>query len=202
MLPLAYRTPGAVVLIAGGLLATFAGYRLFRIVLGIYGFILGAIVASSIVGGEQTGYLVGAALVGGIIGALILIGAYFVGVALLGAGLGALGVNVIWSQLDRDPHAIIVIAAAILGALGALAMQRYVIIISTAFGGAGTVIAGALELAGDGSAAGAVERGDVWAIYLHMHPAPASRWVVVAWLLLGAIGVAVQIIYSPKEKTA
>jgi hypothetical protein len=29
-------------------LACFAGYRLFRIVLGIYGFILGAMIASSL----------------------------------------------------------------------------------------------------------------------------------------------------------
>lgn len=198
MLPLAYRTPGSIVLLAAGLLATFAGYRFFRVVLGLFGFLIGAAAASTIVGAEQTPYLVGAAIVGGIIGALILIGAYFVGVALLGAGLGAAAVTLIWSQLGADPHALIVIVAAVFGALGALAMQRYVIIISTAFGGAATAIASAVTLAGSGSPIVA-ERADVWPIYLVI-PAPESRWVVIAWLLLGAAGVAVQITVTAREE--
>jgi len=37
MLPAAYATPAAVILLVGGLLACFAGYRLFRFVLGVYG---------------------------------------------------------------------------------------------------------------------------------------------------------------------
>jgi hypothetical protein len=198
MLPLAYRTPGAIVLVAAGLLSTFAGYRFFRIILGLFGFLLGAAVASSIVGADQRAYMVGAAVVGGIIGALILIGGYFVGVALLGAALGAAAVTLIWSPLARDPHAIIVIGAAVLGALGALAMQRYVIIISTAFGGAATTIAGAVALAGNDSPIVA-ERADVWPIDL-VNSAPGSRWALIAWLLLGAAGVAVQIGVTAREK--
>jgi hypothetical protein len=198
MLPLAYRTPGAIVLVAAGLLSTFAGYRFFRIILGLFGFLLGAAVASSIVGADQPAYMVGAAVVGGIIGALILIGGYFVGVALLGAALGAAAVTLIWSPLARDPHAIIVIGAAVLGALGALAMQRYVIIISTAFGGAATTIAGAVALAGNDSPIVA-ERADVWPIDL-VNSAPGSRWALIAWLLLGAAGVAVQIGVTAREK--
>src|ERR1700730_6747247 len=48
MLPAAYTTPAAVVLVVGGLLSCFAGYRLFRVVLGLYGFILGAAITTSI----------------------------------------------------------------------------------------------------------------------------------------------------------
>ena len=47
MLPLSIQVPASVVLLAGGAVACFAGYRLFRLVLGVYGFILGALVASS-----------------------------------------------------------------------------------------------------------------------------------------------------------
>jgi hypothetical protein len=197
MLPLAYRTPGSIVLVAAGLLATFAGYRFFRPVLGLFGFLIGSAAASTIVGAEQTAYMIGAAIVGGIAGALILIGGYFVGVALLGAGLGAAAVTLIWSQLGADPHAILVIVAAVFGALGALALQRYVIIISTAFGGAATAIAGAITLAGNGSPIVA-ERADVWPIYV-VAPAPGSRWVLIAWLLLGAVGVAVQVVVTARE---
>src|SRR5919109_2727939 len=113
MLPATYQMPAAVVLLAGGLLACFAGYRVFRIVLGIYGFILGALLASSAMGTEHTVWMVVAALVGGIVGALILIAAYFVGVALLGAGIGALVASLIWAGLGSEPNAFIVILFAV-----------------------------------------------------------------------------------------
>src|SRR5579859_733063 len=109
MLPASLQTPAAIVLIAGGLISCFAGYRVFRVVLGIYGFILGALSASAAMGTEHTVWMLVAALLGGLIGALILIAAYFVGVALLGAGIGALTASLIWASLGRDPHALIVI---------------------------------------------------------------------------------------------
>ena len=97
MLPPVYGPPAAIVLILGGALACFAGYRLFRIVLGIYGFILGAMLASSIMGvGNTIGMLVAAAI-GGVVGSIVLVMAYFVGIALVGAGLGALIGHVIWT---------------------------------------------------------------------------------------------------------
>ena len=153
MLPASLQMPAAIVLLAGGLIACFAGYRVFRIVLGIYGFILGALFASSAMGTEHTLWMVLAALLGGIVGALILIAAYFVGVALLGAGVGALAASLIWAAIGREPHALVVILFAIAGALAALALQRYVIIGATAFGGAWTVIVGGLALLGDRTAA-------------------------------------------------
>ena len=54
MLPATFQTPAAIVLLVGGLLACFAGYRLFRVVLAIYGFILGAMLASSMMGVSNT----------------------------------------------------------------------------------------------------------------------------------------------------
>jgi hypothetical protein len=131
MLPVAFQTPAAIVLVVGGLLSCFAGYRIFRVVLGIYGFILGALLASSAIGTDQGFWMIVAAFVGGLIGALILILAYFAGVALLGAGIGAFLANVIWASLGREPHVFIVILFAVSGALLALALQRYVIIGST-----------------------------------------------------------------------
>ena len=46
MLPHGYELPAAVFLVVSGALTCFAGYRLFRIVLAIYGLILGAMLAS------------------------------------------------------------------------------------------------------------------------------------------------------------
>ena len=126
-------------------------------------------------------------------------GVSFVGVALIGAGVGALLVNLIWASLGREPHIVIVILFAIAGALAALALQRYVIIVATGFGGAWTTIVGALALMGDKLAVEAAARNNVWLAY-PMNPAPGQRWVIVAWLVLGLVGVIVQLSVTAKGK--
>jgi hypothetical protein len=198
MLPASFQTPAAIVLVAGGLLSCFAGYRVFRVVLGIYGFILGALLASSFMGTDQKGWMLLAAVGGGLAGALILIAAYFIGVALIGGAFGALTANVIWAALEREPHAFIVILLSVAGALGALALQRYVIIVSTSFGGAWTAINGAVALAGDGTAAAAA-RDDVWLAY-PLSPAPGQQWVLFVWLALGIAGVIAQLTVTAKGR--
>jgi hypothetical protein len=197
MLPASFQTPAAVLLLVGGLISCFAGYRVFRIVLGIYGFILGALLASGMAGPENTFWMIVAALGGGLVGALILIAAYFVGVALLGAGIGALAASLIWASLGREPGAIAVIVFAIIGALGALALQRYVIIGATSFGGAWTIIVGALALTG--SRVEATARNPVWLAY-PMNPAPGNYWILLVWLALGITGVIVQLSITAKDK--
>jgi hypothetical protein len=134
-----------------------------------------------------------AMLLGGAVGALILILAYFVGVALVGAALGALIVHLIWAQLGREPHPLIVIAGTVTGALGALALQRYVIILGTAFAGAWTALIGALDIAGRR----AVASTDGWVLY-PLRPPQGQEWMWIAWLVLGAIGALVQIAVRPR----
>ena len=197
MLPASFQVPAAIVLLAGGAIACFAGYRVFRLVLGIYGFILGALFASAAMGTEHTLWMIGGALLGGLIGALILIAAYFVGVALVGAGVGALAASLIWSAIGREPGAIVVIVFAVAGALAALALQRYVIIGATAFGGAWTMIVGWFAFTGH-RAAEVAARNNVWLAY-PMTPAPGQRWVVVAWIVLGLVGAAVQLGFTAKH---
>ena len=199
MLPASLQVPAAMVLVAGGLLSWVAGYRMFRVVLGIYGFILGALLASSFMGTDQALSMVVAALVGGLLGAAILIVAYFVGVALIGAGAGALLAGQIWAAFGREPGVLAVIALSIGGALLALALQRYVIIIGTAFGGAWTAIVGALALAGDRIAGQAAARPDVWLAY-PMNPAPGQQWVIWVWLVMGLAGAMIQVGITAKGR--
>jgi hypothetical protein len=198
MLPASFQTPAAIVLLIGGVIACFAGYRVFRVVLGIYGFILGALFASGAMGTEHQMWMIVAALVGGVVGALILIAAYFVGVALVGAGIGALAASLIWAALGREPGALAVILFAIAGALGALALQRYVIVGATAFGGAWTIIVGALALTGHRVALDAAARNNVWLAY-PMNPAPGQYWVLLVWIALGIAGVIVQLTVTGKR---
>jgi hypothetical protein len=199
MLPASLQTPAAAILVIGGLLACFAGYSIFRVVLGIYGFILGALLATSIVGTEQTMWTILAALGGGIAGALILIAAYFIGVALIGAGLGAMTANLIWAGIGGEPHVAVVIGLAIVGALAALALQRYVIIVATAFGGAQTVVVGVAALMGNRAAADAASQV-VYSVY-PLNPVPGTAVDLAAALVLGAIGVLVQLFVTARSGT-
>ncbi len=192
MLPASYQLPAAVILLGGGIIACFFGYRLFRMVLAIFGFILGALAASSLFGVSDTGLMLIAAVVGGLIGAFILIAAYFVGVALVGAGLGAVIASLVFSAGDRDPSVFIVILCSVAGAIGATYLQRYFIIVGTAFGGAWTMIVGAMALVGDRTALKAATSGDVWVAY-PLNPAPGQRWVLFVWVLLSLIGAGVQL---------
>ena len=191
VLPVAYQIPAAILLILGGLVACFFGYRLFKFVLGIFGFILGALAASSIWGASDTTYMVVTALLGGIVGGLLLLAAYFIGVALVGAGLGALCANLIWTQIEGDPHPFVVVLFSVAGALLATWLQRYVIILATAFGGAWTVLVGGLALTGDRTAMTAAAAGDIWVAY-PMNPAPGQAWVPYAWVALGLVGTLIQ----------
>jgi hypothetical protein len=192
MLPASYGFPAAVILIVGGAVACFAGYRFFRVVLAIYGFILGALMASSMMGvGNNVGMIV-AALVGGLIGAVVLVLAYFVGIALVGAGLGALIAHEVWHWIKPgDPPALIVIGAALVGAALAMVVQRYVIVVGTAFGGAWTMIVGLMNALSTRGLTRMSSATEVWILY--PQSTPGDRWAPLAWLVLGLIGVVVQL---------
>jgi hypothetical protein len=199
MLPASLQTPAAIVLLLGGLLSCFAGYRVFRVVLGFFGFALGALLTSSVMGTEQTMLMIGAAIVGGLVGALILVAAYFVGVALVGALVGALGVaHPLWAAFGQEPHIIVVVLFAIAGALAAMSLQRYVIIVGTAFGGAQTALVGVAALIGNKVAAEAATR----AVFLAypLDPMPGTLYDTIAAFVLGIIGVVVQLSVTAKRK--
>ena len=197
MLPVAYATPAAVVLLVGGLLSCFAGYRLFRVVLGLYGFILGAAITTSIMGAANTFALVTAAVVGGLLGAVLMIAAYFVGVGLIGAGLAALALNSGWQAVRHaDPPTAVLVLVAVLGALAALSVVRYVVVFGTAIGGSWTTILGALQLAGHrvpGRGASAV---GVWVLY--PLEVPGRWWFYVTWIVLALVGAVVQLATTTK----
>ncbi|HUL72776.1 MAG TPA: DUF4203 domain-containing protein [Vicinamibacterales bacterium] len=194
MLPASYATPTAILLLVVGLLSCFAGHRLFRFVLGAFGFLIGAFVTSLILGGATaTWMLVLAAFIGGIVGALLMWAAYFIGVGLVGAGLAALVVNLIWHAFSgNEPPTVVLVIVCVLGALGALSIVRYVVIFGTALAGSWTLLIGALALAGSPAAKKAVAGGSYW-IFYPLDPQPDRWWLLPAWLALSLGGVIVQL---------
>ena len=180
-------------------MACFAGYRLFRVVLAIYGFILGAMLASSQMGISNHAGMIVAALVGGILGAVLFTFAYYVCIGLIGAAMGTLLLHIIWDYAKHtEPTTVAVIVASVAGAVIAMALQRYVIIVSTSFSGAWTMIVGGLAIAGNRAAERAAAAGDAWILY-PFTPA-TGRWVVVLWFVLALTGLAIQTGVTGRKK--
>ena len=201
-IPHSYEIPAAIMLVLGGAVACFAGYRLFRVVLGLYGFIFGALFATAALNPAGSLPRIGIALAGGLAGMLALAVAYFVGMAIAGAAVGAMLAHVGWSAWRAgEPPVWAVIGLALTGAVGAMLLQRSMAVISTAFGGGWTMIVGGLAMAGGRNLAPAVSATEAWALY-PLIPPPARPWVPAAWVALGLAGTAVQFGFTGRTKAA
>lgn len=199
MLPGALGLPAALFLILGGAVACFAGYRMFRLVLGVYGFLLGSMLASSVVGVTNTTGMVVAALGGGVAGALLLMLGYFIGVALVGAGMGALAAHLTWPLAGSgDPPVLLIVGLAMVGAVGATFVQRYIVIAGTAFGGAWTMVVGVVNLLAERGVTRGSSDTDVWILY----PTTIgdTTWAPLAWIVLSVAGLSVQLAGKKKRK--
>ena len=181
----------------GGVIAWAAGYRLFRFVLTLFGFYIGALAATAVLGpGDRTLLILGA-LGGGVVGALVMFFGYFVGVALVGAGGGALLAHIISSRLGNEPHPFVLILAIVAGAAAAMVLQRWVIILATAFAGGWTMLWGATHVMNAGG--GVARRPQVWMVY-PFDLSPDRWWMFVVWLAVGLTGVFIQLRLTGRMK--
>ncbi len=204
---------GAIISILIGIAFCFFGYRIFRILLAVLGFIAGALagvaVAQLIMAAQETVanpalYLILGGLIGGVIGAVLLIFLYVVGIFLLGAALGALLAYAITPALTSDQTALIV-AVILLGLIGgvlALVLQRALIIISTSFSGAWTIVSGFSLLLSPrrGLAMGPIS-GRLQGITAPTAAMTTSTIIsLVAWIVLAIAGMVVQFAWTGKKK--
>jgi Domain of unknown function (DUF4203) len=147
----------ALISIAIGLVACFAGYRLFRAVLPVFGFILGAIVGAQAVflvfneGFLATLLSIVAAVVVGIVFGLLAYAFWALGVILAVGGMGfAIGAAVLPAfGLELDIIAWILGLLVGLGFAAAayvLRLPRALVTVVTALWGAGSTLAGVLVL--------------------------------------------------------
>ncbi len=135
-----------------GVIVCFWGYRLFKAVLGIAGFIAGAVLFYHF-GAQYTAnmvVLVILAIFGGLIGASLSIAFYYVGLFLLGALAGWQLGFLIAMAINIEFVIIIPIIAAILAGFLACFFQKPVIIIATALIGAWSVVTGGFYFFGTG----------------------------------------------------
>ncbi|MEQ9618851.1 MAG: DUF4203 domain-containing protein [Deltaproteobacteria bacterium] len=130
---------------AVGLIECFFGYRIFRFLLGVIGFITGAVIAGSLGfelsgGSELISVIVG--LAGGFIGALLIYWLYFIGVFALGAALGFAITAYVYGLLNESPVYWVVAASSAAGGILAVFFRKPMIILATSFGGAFAAVTG------------------------------------------------------------
>lgn len=177
-----------------GVVYCFFGYRIFRVLLGILGFILGASAAAAValdIFGRAPVIVILAGLVGGIIGATLLVVLYFVGIFLLGAWLGSL-LGVLLTGGGRSTvQIVIILVLAIIGGVAAVVLQKWMIILSTALSGAWAIVSGVLHLVG--GAPGPVQAFQYQPNLRALRPMGAWGYVMLlCWILLGIAGMVVQ----------
>lgn len=197
MIPASYTTLAAVVFVAGGLLTCFAGYRLFRIVLALYGFFAGAMIGSHLTDPGNTWAVAMYGLVGGVVGAALMVVAYFVGVGLIGAGLAALVLNLGWKLVGGEPPTLLLVIVCVVGAVLALNVVRYVVVFGSAIAGSWTALVGGLALMGNPTALKAASAPGIWVVY-PIDMVPHQWWVMGLWFVLTIAGVAVQLSTTTK----
>ena len=129
------HVPVAVILLVGGVLSCFLGYRLLRLLVAVYGFGLGVIIVTAFADRLEPWVMVAVMAGGGLLGALLAKAAYLAIVAVLGAGLGALVVQTGWLWEATEPGLWVVLSVCLACALVALALRKYVVIVGTSFGG-------------------------------------------------------------------
>lgn len=192
-----YQLPAVALLVIGGVIAWAAGYRLFRFVLTLFGFYIGALAATAVLGPSDRTMLILAGVGGGVVGALVMFFGYFVGVALVGAGGGALTVHLISTRLGNEPHPFVLILAIVAGAAAAMVLQRLVIILATAFAGGWTMLWGATHVMNTGGVM--PRRPQVWMVY-PFDLSPERWWMLVVWLAVGMTGVFIQMRVTGRMK--
>ncbi|HKQ33371.1 MAG TPA: DUF4203 domain-containing protein [Thermodesulfobacteriota bacterium] len=135
--------------VAVALIECFFGYRILRFLLGVLGFIAGAVVCGSmgyeLTNGSEIVSII-AGIAGGLAGAFIMYTLYIVGVFAIGAALGFMTASYVFGIMNTAPVTIVLIAAAVLGGVLAAILQKPMLILATAFGGAYAAVTGVAYL--------------------------------------------------------
>jgi len=179
-----------------GLLYCFAGYRLFRFLLGLTGFILAGSAAAALAGWLSDGrlvYMAAGLVLGGVAGAAALYFMYYAGVFCLGL-LGA--VVVAHNALAGQPESWVpwaLLGAGVLGGLLALWLMRPVIVLATAAIGASLVVHGAVFLAGTAGLHEVLENP--------AHEGEILSAMLIGWAALTLLGAVTQFLtFQPKPE--
>jgi len=181
----------AIFSIIGGAIICFWGYRLFKVVLGLAGFIAGAALFYHF-GAQYTAkmiVLVILAIFGGLIGASLSMAFYYVGLFLLGALAGWQLGFLIATAVNIEFVIIIPIIAAVIAGILACFFQKPIIIVATALIGAWSVVTGGFYFFGTGIIPTDLFRDPFMLVESLRDTNPV---VILAWIVLSIAGIIFQ----------
>lgn len=170
-----------------GTLLCFFGYRIFKFILGLIGFLLGGAltVAIGYTFSQEEVFVLLVGLVGGFVGAALMVALYYVGVFLIGALLGGIVGTVLYAVAESNPDPAALLILAVIAGVIALIFQKFMIIVSTGFGGAWSVVIGMAYYTEE-----VVHISNLEQIFRsegsHLYA------ILLSWLALGIVGVIVQ----------
>ncbi len=135
------------VLLSLGVAQCFFGYRIFRFLLGLSGFVVGAALGAMLARNASAFEAILTVLALGVLGATLAVWAYLVGIFLTGAFVGGALGALFGALADSEGAAMgLGLIGGIAGGIIALQVQKFVIVVSTAIQGAAVTVAGATLL--------------------------------------------------------
>ena len=187
----------AVTLIASGMITCFYGYRLFKIVLAITGFVTGGALAWTVLtaaGYGQTATIAGTFLVS-LVGGIAMVSLFFAGVFLFGCSMGLLMAVLLLSTIGSELNVVVVSIFALVNGLVTLWFRKVLVVASTALTGAWSVLSGIAYFVGNLDLVGALAKPELLQTQGDLYYA-----VVALWLLLGVSGITIQMRSQRKRK--
>ncbi len=172
----------------------FFGWRVFKVVLGVSGFLSAALLVGMFVFSFTNSVVITllAAIFAGVIGAVMLVIVYFFGMFFFGAAMGVLIGYLGFSLAKEVPWITVLFILGCVGGITTLVYQRFMIIFSTAVIGATLAVVGGLWYSTAGFVPFSVPRLDVM---LQQHFATS----ITAGALLIGMGIFVQYWFKPGQ---
>ncbi|MCX7012224.1 MAG: TMEM198/TM7SF3 family protein [Candidatus Sumerlaeota bacterium] len=184
--------------VAVGVVQCFFGYRVFKLVLALVGFLLGGTLAGACgyaLSDGEAAIAVIAGVIGGAIGSALMVALFFVGVFVMGALLGYVLGMVLSGVGGSSPEPAVLLSLAVIGGIVAIIFQKLMIILTTSFGGSWMVVTGIAYFIGRFNPVD--PRGLLQSVGTELYA------IILCWLALGIAGLVLQYRFIPltdKEK--
>jgi hypothetical protein len=158
---------------------------MLKVTLGIMGAVVGASAGWALGLSwfpQSPGLALVCVVLGAVIGAVLCLWLFFLGIFLLGASAGTAVATAVFNGLGRQPEPLIVLIVAVVFGVLAIVVQKFMIVISTAFSGSYLLVAGILQLL-----AGTPNATPLWVDPLQ--PGPKGVVGMGAWILWVVVGL-------------